>query len=370
MTVSDTDQKGSPQACLFVAHIAFETTEDAIRGHFAPYGEIISVKTLKDRASRPYAFVQFMEVEDAENALEKTSGSFLENRRLRVEKARVNRTLFVAKLSKKTSNNDLREMAEEFGEVESVSIIKNHQTNMSKGCGFVKFVHREDAQEAFVVLKAKHKNLVVEWATSTNDPDLLGVDKCNIFVGGLNPQQIDEEILADKFGSYGEIESSTLVNRFANDEDETKGTQRSAFAFIRYKEESAASAAIENENGIDWLDRRIRVQYCESQEMKNKRRANKYFQAYPNNGVFYPGMIPNQPMMVMGGMPWNPYSSPAYSPSMYPMEPMPGSYPYMMYPPAPWGYPRPDGEMPFEPSEHVEEHPVNMNVPYPNAVPW
>lgn len=42
-------------------------------------------------------------------------------------------------------------MAEEYGEVESVSIIKNHHTNKSKGCGFIKFVHREDAQDAFVV---------------------------------------------------------------------------------------------------------------------------------------------------------------------------------------------------------------------------
>jgi len=29
-------------------------------------------------------------------------------------------------------------------------------------------------------------------------------------------------------------------------------------------------------NGTEWFGRRIRVQYCESQEMKAKRRENKY----------------------------------------------------------------------------------------------
>ena len=54
------DRRGSPQACLFVAHLAHETSEDALDTHFAPYGEILSIKILKDRASRPYAFVQFL----------------------------------------------------------------------------------------------------------------------------------------------------------------------------------------------------------------------------------------------------------------------------------------------------------------------
>jgi hypothetical protein len=42
-------------------------------------------------------------------------------------------------------------MVEVFGPVENVTIIKNHQTNKSKGCGFVKFVYREDAMDAFAV---------------------------------------------------------------------------------------------------------------------------------------------------------------------------------------------------------------------------
>ena len=50
---------------------------------------------------------------------------------------------------------------------------------------------------------------------------------------------------------------------------------RSAFAFVRFIDPSASAAAIEAENGAEWLGRRIRVQYCESSEMKTKRRLTK-----------------------------------------------------------------------------------------------
>jgi len=54
---------------------------------------------------------------------------------------------------------------------------------------------------------------VVEWATSTNDPDLLGVDKYNVFIGGLNPLLISKEALEDRFSKYGPLESVTLIKR-------------------------------------------------------------------------------------------------------------------------------------------------------------
>lgn len=53
-------------------------------------------------------------------------------------------------------------------------------------------------------------------------------------------------------------------------------TSRSAFAFVRFTDPPSSAAAIEAENGQEWLGRRIRVQYCESAEMKTKRRAVKY----------------------------------------------------------------------------------------------
>jgi hypothetical protein len=41
------------------------------------------------------------------------------------------------------------------------------------------------------------------------------------------------------------------------------------------------------QNGAEWLERRIRVQYCESLEMKNKRRTQKYFSSLATGGNPY-----------------------------------------------------------------------------------
>lgn len=53
----------------------------------------------------------------------------------------------------------------------------------------------------------------MEWATSTNDPDTLGVDKFNIFIGGLNPDEVTKEGVEAKFSDYGELESVSLINK-------------------------------------------------------------------------------------------------------------------------------------------------------------
>jgi RNA recognition motif-containing protein len=333
------EPKGPPQACLFVANLpSSEVPEERLREHFSQFGEVLKVKVIKqDRSNRPYAFVQFANIEDANEALK--SNKLFEGKRLRVERAKVNRTLFIAKLSKSMTNAQLREQAEQFGAVENVAIIKDHQTNKSKGCGFVKYVYREDSMEAFAGLKANNRKWVVEWATSTNDPDTLGVDKFNIFIGGLNPVDVTKELLEEKFGQYGDIESITLINKDEGHESAEASMQgqgqalRSAFAFIRYTDPSSSSAAIEAENGVEWLGRRIRVQYCESAEMKSKRRAGKYMQSttsstamvsapsfaapqsvatpqfYTTMGRGVPTPVVPAPMLVMSGVPM--YNIPA-----------------------------------------------------------
>lgn len=61
-TLSQEDKtlRGPPQACVFVASITTTTTEDKLQNYFANFGKVLKVKLLKDKAMRPYAFVQFL----------------------------------------------------------------------------------------------------------------------------------------------------------------------------------------------------------------------------------------------------------------------------------------------------------------------
>lgn len=223
----------------------------------------------------------------------------------------------------------MREKCQEFGEVENVTIIKNFQTNKSKRCGFVKFVFKEDAERAKVELKKKYPEWIVEWATSTKDPDMLGVDKFTIYIGGLDPYIINKSAIKERFGEYGDIEWVKLVNplgrRFMRYEDQNYYFMSNmvpynpdislsesssstieypeidmfglmvqqpifSYAFVKYKKELSAAKAIENENGAYWINNRIKVQYCETLEMKLRKRLGD------NHPYYYPYFNITQPL--------------------------------------------------------------------------
>eukprot|EP01117_Protostelium_nocturnum_P013611 TRINITY_DN5098_c0_g1_i1.p1 TRINITY_DN5098_c0_g1~~TRINITY_DN5098_c0_g1_i1.p1 ORF type:complete len:448 (-),score=145.12 TRINITY_DN5098_c0_g1_i1:1293-2636(-) len=350
------DPRGPPEACLFVASLPTEVSEESLKEFFTVEGkEPIKIKLMKDRTDRlkNYAFVQYSEVELANQAILMAVSNTFEGKKVRVERAKVNRTLFIAKMEKSISSTQLRTIVEAYGPVDNVTIIKNHQTNKSKGCGFVKFLHREHATNAYNGLKSTQKRWIIEWATSNNDPETLGIDRNNIFVGGLNPINITKEEVEKRFGAHGKIESISLVNKELEpftDEESGEVVPRSAFAFIRYADPSSSALAIEQENGVEWNDRRIRVQYCESQDMKNKRRANKYFSSMAQFSSYFPPAHPGMPMsfppQFMGGYPM------VHNPMVFPQQPY--YYPNMQV----------RGEMaPPVPASHSVPNPNHKNQP-------
>jgi len=309
-----TDPCGPLDAILFVSNISTETTEKTLRRFFKLYGlDVVKASVLREKSERqlPYAFVQFMDSGLAMIAIMATRGKMLDGSMISVQKAKVNRTLFIAKMEKNINSGELRDIMERYGRVDHVTIIKNHQTNKSKGCGFVKMLSREDAINAHKGLRTERQRWVVEWATSNNDPETLGIDRSNIFVGGLDPNTATKESIQGRFSAYGTIESISLVNKEVEPSEEGDQT-RSAFAFVRYNDAKSSGMAIEQQNGSLWDDRRIRVQYCESREMKDKRRANKFYSMqqygpYYGHPMSYPMGYPMPP--VVYPPPWTVYNA-------------------------------------------------------------
>jgi RNA recognition motif-containing protein len=76
---------------LFVGNLAFNTTEDALRGLFSPFGEVQQVKIMTDRdtgRSRGFAFVEMAQDEDAAKAVGALNGKEFEGRALTINEAR------------------------------------------------------------------------------------------------------------------------------------------------------------------------------------------------------------------------------------------------------------------------------------------
>lgn len=84
--------------------------------------------------------------------------TILDNRHIRVEQAKVNRTLFIAKFQRNTSDRLLKEILERHGPVEELTILQNYATGKPKGCGFVKYKYREDAIRAYLVHTPCHQH--------------------------------------------------------------------------------------------------------------------------------------------------------------------------------------------------------------------
>ncbi|KAG0275053.1 hypothetical protein BGZ95_009237 [Linnemannia exigua] len=327
--------KGDPQACLFVASLAATRTDsqlaESVTKHFQKWGSLMNVKVLKDWMQRPYSFVQFETIEDAQRAMIEAQNTIVDGRHIRIEQARVNRTLFILRFSRGTTEQDLIDALEQYGPVEDVSIFHDPRPNSKhKRYAFAKFAYRDDAISAYTALRATSK-WTVEWA-----PNLLSqnqIEKESVFVGQLNPGLVTEGALQERFQDYGNIKNIHLVKRNNN-----LGVSRTtAFAFIEYDSEQAARRAIDHENNTEFLDTTIRVQHRETSEYRIQRQ-NAAMQA-ARNLVDVPDMprAPGAPVGPHGhgyGLAYQPYRGPGAGRPIY----YPPYYGYPGMPLVPHGY--------------------------------
>ena len=67
----------------------------------------------------------------------------------------MSKKLFVGNLDFKATEKDLNELFSSFGEIEDIAVIKDRDTNRSKGFGFVTFVEDADAEKAVEEMNEK-----------------------------------------------------------------------------------------------------------------------------------------------------------------------------------------------------------------------
>ncbi|MEW6571970.1 MAG: RNA-binding protein, partial [Nitrospirota bacterium] len=65
------------------------------------------------------------------------------------------RKIYVGNIPYDATEEDLRELFSEYGEIESLKIIPDQFTGRSKGFGFIEMVNEEDANKAMAALHGK-----------------------------------------------------------------------------------------------------------------------------------------------------------------------------------------------------------------------
>ncbi|MEW6052580.1 MAG: RNA-binding protein [Nitrospirota bacterium] len=66
------------------------------------------------------------------------------------------RKMYVGNIPYNATEDDLRELFSEYGEIESLKIMKDQFTDRSKGFGFIEMVNEEDAKKAMATLNGKN----------------------------------------------------------------------------------------------------------------------------------------------------------------------------------------------------------------------
>jgi RNA recognition motif-containing protein len=75
-----------------------------------------------------------------------------------ITKGKIKMNIYVGNLSYDISEENLRQVFEQFGKVESVSIIKDKFSGQSKGFGFVEMPSKVEGQSAIDGLNGQEKN--------------------------------------------------------------------------------------------------------------------------------------------------------------------------------------------------------------------
>ncbi|QEU62358.1 Rim4 [Kluyveromyces lactis] len=305
---SDDPSFSRPSSCIFVASLAATLSDSELNAsvtkEFAKYGKIVSVKVLRDPANRPYAFVQYASDDEALNALSQAQGTTLNNRNIRCERAKVNRTVFISSsfanpLEGKLTVEKVVDLMSKFGELEQVvpsrdqMYKKNYYPSEVANSWFIQYAYRDDAIRAYLQMKLNYEYMV-EWAQNVDVPPRFNlllskakicekerlererfgkqpifIDNKSIFIGQLN-FKVTKSLLLERFLKYGEIDNCNLIH---------KQEQLKCFAFIKYKTPASAAKALERENHSIFMEKILHVQI---REVSNSRRSsidsNKSFQ--------------------------------------------------------------------------------------------
>ncbi|KAK8962202.1 Heterogeneous nuclear ribonucleoprotein 1 [Platanthera guangdongensis] len=164
----------SDRGKLFIGGISWDTNEDRLREYFNNFGEVVEAVIMKDRATgraRGFGFVIFSDPAVAENVV--TQKHLIDGRMVEAKKAvprddqhMLNRNkssiqgspaplrtkkIFVGGLASTVTDADFKQYFEQFGTINDVVVMYDHNTQRPRGFGFITF----DSEDA--VDKVLHK---------------------------------------------------------------------------------------------------------------------------------------------------------------------------------------------------------------------
>ncbi|CAF0927736.1 unnamed protein product [Brachionus calyciflorus] len=267
-----TNDDQSPRT-LYVGNLSPHVTEDLLLALFSQIGECKSCKIIHEPGNDPYAFIEFAETQAAAAALSAMNKRSCLGKEMKVNWATTSGAhqtkvdsskhyhIFVGDLAPDIDQQTLRDAFSPFGEISDVKIMKDPQTLVHKGYGFVSFVNKVDAEAAIAQMNGQWlgpRKIRTNWATRKVQPggmiEPTGQPKygnkldynevwsrssdtnTTVYCGGLN--NISEDLIRNAFSMYGQIIG---IHPFPD----------RGYAFVRFATKEAACNAICGVHGME-----------------------------------------------------------------------------------------------------------------------
>eukprot|EP00976_Prorocentrum_cordatum_P095398 1190154-Prorocentrum_minimum.AAC.3 len=346
---------------LFVAPISRTMTVDELKKVFEDaVGPVQECTVLTDKAtgtSRGCAFVTMCSKEEASQAIAKLHMQItlpgcekpfevLYARTRKYEEPLAssgpqdNRQLFFARAKFNTTDEEVKEVFSQYGEVEEVLIFKDKRTGQSKPCGFVRMATRQQALDALnavdgkVVMEGAKESMSVKWADmdlqdkkkKRGRDDVAPADVFNtqMFFGRAS-KTADEAAITTMFSQYGRVKEVLVFK-------ERGAGQSKGCGFVTMSSRGEAEAAMAALNGTFTMEGskdKFSVQWADLDMQHRKKHVGAGAGGYPM-GSMMGGVAPG----AYGGWAPQPYGYGGY-PGAY--DPY-GYGAYAQHPPQPYGY--------------------------------
>lgn len=179
---------------------------------------------------------------------------------LNVEHKNQDATCYIGNLDPACDEALLLELFTQIGRVLSVHMPKDKLTNSHNGYGFVEFADTTDADYAMQIMnmiKLFGRPIKVSKSSFDKKTGMNALDVgANLFIGNLDPVDVDEKLLYDTFSSFGTIIKPPKIMR-----DEITN-QSKGYGFVSFDSFEASDMAIECMHNQYLCNRQILVQYA------------------------------------------------------------------------------------------------------------
>ncbi|KAB2082670.1 hypothetical protein ES319_A05G213400v1 [Gossypium barbadense] len=298
----DPSLRKSGTANIFIKNLDKSIDHKALHDTFSSFGNILSCKIATDGfgQSKGYGFVQFDNEESAENAIDKLNGMLINDKQVYVgpflrkqerdsalDKTKFN-NVFVKNLSESTTDEDLKTIFGEYGDITSVVVMRDAD-GTSKGFGFVNFEHADAAAKAVEALNGKkldEKEWYVGKALKKSEREherksqyeqtlKEAADKLqglNLYIKNLD-DSIGDEALKELFSEFGTITSCKVMR-------DPSGISKGS-GFVAFSTPEEASRALAEMNGKMVVSKPLYVALAQRKEERRARLQAQFSQMRP-----------------------------------------------------------------------------------------